>query len=484
MKIIFEMFGPNLTIDFLPLPTSLDDLPNVHFGMRRPSTVFFDTPQLPDSVMDLTARWAFNHQNRRLSFTSRDGVLPPTVETYGSGPVFRNHIIVEYFDKYCLCERDCSLCSSPTVNFSSLDATVIGSPMRELKYELLHTTKTVYPVFSLELFSERSFMVVPLTANEHAGVADSAREDSTVLHAFSSLTLHLPDSVVFPFLSLHRVTFACTSQCELKAGHITSDFTTLYFRDRASVTVPAPPGGFSLDARSLPFVPILFMGPRRINVSGVVLTSYEPSLPELSVTATGPVSLFLSPRVRKRASADGIPRVRLILEESPASVAFPGEQWPDGLLDITAKVLAVHGSSPLSLEGACATTPAVLACEGSGPVYINGILPNFHSRYCVCEGVACDGCHTAVGFTASAIARSAAGNPHRLVEYGVRGSTPRRRPLFALRAFVVAGGTAVVRLSPSPAVVCRRTRAWSTLLRMQIYFLSGVRAFCLTVQCI
>jgi hypothetical protein len=453
---VLDLTSRRVDLSFAPRPNSLDDLPNITFHCRRSARFFWNTTQFPDPVMDLSGLWTFNHLSQSLYFESPPNVRPPTVTTTGMGVVLTNNQTVAYSSKYCLCDKACDDCTDTIVPFAKIDQTVIGNPSKVLHYTIRHSSATHYPRFNTEHFGDRTLTVVGKGPNEHAGVTsyhvgDTHDDEDDGVHSFQGITVHFSGPVKFPMVDFAEVRFACRRNCSLNSTHLAIDFAVLNASSHVHFVPPLK--GWDIHTNNfLDFVNVTLVSAQQILLNGRPLVSNPVTRPEVVIRVSSHVNLRLGPLLRKSPGIESVPRVRIIVDSATNSILCSGEQWPEALNDTTAKIIIDHGSSPLHVTGEpkdkdYSTVPPVIAHSGTGPVYFNGILSNFYSSYCVCEGFCEDSCgdvRPIIDYNASSIADTIRGNPNRVVEYFVHGTTNRRRPVFPLhdfrgRSFTVSG---------------------------------------------
>jgi hypothetical protein len=445
--VVFEAQSRALDFNFEPLPETPADLPPIDFNFARTAQIFFDCEQLPDPLMDLTNLWRFSAGNTSLFFRTRPGVIRPSVAINSTGETLTNDRPFEYFDSYCLCRETCPDCHDPLVTFDQLDQTVIGNPHKSIRYIVGRSKKAKYPHFNLEHFGDRNLTVIGQTIDEHVHVFGNAADSDRGFHHFSGLNLHLGLDVKFPSVSLASVALIPDyARSSLTATHLSIDFKSFQAIDASRIELKPPIGGFQLDASNLPDeVVITLVSTRKIRVNGYNITTNLETTPEIVVKIRTSASLELGPVIRENPFEDNVPRLRIITQGDLVIVKCAGTDWPTGLADLTAKIMIEHGSGDLRVTGeplgttTYATAPALLAHEGTGPVFFNRVLLGFQESYCICAGATCAAdcgkTGPVIGFADADIRGTLVNNPHRMIQYHIRGSSPTSRANFAMANF-------------------------------------------------
>lgn len=490
-----KLSSPKINMTFHSYPDNEEFFPKLTFEMRRTSSIYFDFPIDGDfhESMNLEDRITFKHSTYGLYIYSREGTLAPTFKHEGTGPFLRNDKPVVYHDTYCLCnnetlgkakcEEKCG--STPFVPFSEIEYTVIGNYKDSLKYIIAGSDDTnknednvkvvkSMPVFDIEHFKDKNLTVYGMTKNEHIRIIGDTTDDPTDdvgYHRFSSITIHTIDSFSFPDVTLYNIVFAFDESGAQKANktaneianlgflnttHLEIDYTSLKQVQSKKIPIIAPLYGFEVHTTNIlkGDFPLKIINKTTVQVAEVIIPIRSHTLFELY--CGGSLSIQLDPTFPN--TVNDFPKTKIVLEGDENSINFIGK-WDEHLSTLTSKIIAYHGDNPLYSYGDFDGTkskfnPPAIAHDGTGAYYVNGLLTNYHSCYCICEGTLCeDYCKKyaedapIVNFSESSISATAIGNPTRMIEYVIVGSGEAfgRRPFFGLhdyqyRSFMITNG--------------------------------------------
>ena len=444
----------------MPDMDEVEDFPRIIFQFERSAKVALNFEQFPDELMDLSKRITVRHGNRALFVEAPPGIDPPTIKRDGTGPFYVNAKIKTWFDNYCLCEGDdCNrLCGERTIiEFNDIDKTVIGNPNMRLDYIIAGSSTKNHPKFDLEHFGDRNLTVMGATQHEHVGVFGSAGVEDEGHHFFNGVTVHvLQDQdksnykVHFPVVEFAEVNFICkavSETCDVGSNLLQIDYKSYVSGQEYVFFEPGLLGTHIHTTNVVNLVNIELISEFVIKLNDVKVRACETTRSRITVKTGGNVNVLLGSKLQESPDVGKIPRLTIVTEGDTNFVTFPGLQWPDKLSDITAKVIVVHGQNPLHISGEIhekdkyKARPPVVAHQGTGPLYFNGILSNYHSRYCVCEGRLCkQDCEQigpVVSFSEKEITATATGNPSRSIEYVVLNTALDRRPVFGVDHFQV-----------------------------------------------
>lgn len=492
-----RLSSPRINFTICSYPENKEFFPKLTFDMKRTSSIFFEYPIDGDfhEIMNLKDRITFKHYSYGLYIDSGNGTTAPTFNHIGTGPFLRSDKIAAYqnIDTFCLCNNETlghSKCkeecgTTQYVPYADIEYTVIGNSKESLKYIIAGSDdknkdednqKVIksMPVFNIEHFKDKNITVYGMTKNEHIRIIGDTTDDPTDdvgYHRFSSIAIHTIDSFSFPDVTLYNIYFvfdqdgarrANKTQEEISklgyinATHLEIDYSSLKQAVEKQIPIIAPLYGFEVHTTNIikGDFPLKIINKTSVSVDGIVVPIRSRTLFELYCGGT--LTIQLDPNFP--STVNDMPKIKLVLEGDENTINFVG-QWDEHLSTLTAKIIAYHGENPLYSYGEFDGTkskfnPPAIAHEGTGAYYVNGLLTNYHSCYCICEGAICEEyCKKyaedapIVNFSESSISATAIGNPSRMIEYVVIGSSEdfERRPFFGLhdfqyRSFMITNG--------------------------------------------
>ncbi|KAK8897217.1 hypothetical protein M9Y10_015153 [Tritrichomonas musculus] len=505
-----------INITFDPVPKDEYEIPKIIFKLQSNSKIFINSDQFEYEKMPIN-RITFIHKSKTLYLYSKNGTTPPIFSYVGNGYRYLNDKKRIFHNSYCICqklscEEKCGKNTEIINGFDSisLDQTVVGNPSESLTYYIANTQETEgnYPVFDLEHFGDRKLNVIGVSSEEHIGFIGDATDDVGQF-SFSQLTMHTKNgesSLLFPNVSFHKVkiyqlqfarkskiqsetlkkevdkenstqkqnkvsdlSFLPAKQYFLKSTYLIIDYSTLENFVTNNVFITAPQNGVEIHTASISSdVSLRFFTSSHVEVNKLVNMSMMPHT-TLSIYTTKNVNFLISPHFPKVVSS--FPKLRIIIEGDESNVTFSDSAgWPEELSDISAKVTIIHGYNIVYLVGhfdseknEYSTKPPIVDHKGNGPFFLNGILSNFKTAYCICSGQRCtEQCSESIvdsiskeeenvgdfgisdkkvslwppiNFTENDIEKTVVGNPTKHIEYFIHGSSPDNRPLFGLHSF-------------------------------------------------
>ncbi|OHT08217.1 hypothetical protein TRFO_23288 [Tritrichomonas foetus] len=451
---IIQLSSRRINFTFNSPPTSEDYFPNITFKMMKTCHVFINEDQFNDDLMYIE-KITFDHGRRGLYIDSRNGTIPPTFNHIGTGPYLKNDEKVLFLNKYCLCENEKCIfyCQhQKIVPFGQIDRTIIGNPHKTLEYLIVNSEATKKPIFDLEHFGGRNLTVTGRNNLQHIEVIGDGTDD-VGFHTYSSLTIHSKTNFLFPDVILKAVDFSYEGKekAALNSTKLSLDFTTLKNANSQDVKIIPTSEGVELHTTNIikTELSMKILSPTEIEINDVVVSILNHT--NLYLYCSGAVNLAISESFPKKVSA--VPKIRIYAEGDKSTINFVGT-WPTELNQLTAKIVVIHDNNPCFVTGdydgkKYKFQPPLIAHEGTGAFFENGVLSNFKSKYCLCEGSNCEEKCQPIGpvipFDETSISKTAIGNPTRLIEYVVFNSAAEKRPFFGLhdytqRSFLVTSG--------------------------------------------
>ncbi|KAK8870868.1 hypothetical protein M9Y10_008766 [Tritrichomonas musculus] len=226
------------------ISTNLSNFPKIKiFAEGDINTVNF-AGFWPKELSDISAKLTVIHGENPLYVQGDfDGTKykfnPPIIDHEGIGPIFFNGVLSNYKDSFCVCEGpDCSdICEDESlINFStkSISSTVFYNPTRTIEYTIKNSDSKSYPVFDLNDFVFKSFIIQSENKRSTIGILPSKnRPDSSISHFFKNVKIVLIENFEYQFgqLELETVSFSKLSKSFDKAKIIQSgmivDFTSI-----------------------------------------------------------------------------------------------------------------------------------------------------------------------------------------------------------------------------------------------------------------
>lgn len=474
--------SPNVNWSFHSYPDNSDFFPKLTIELHRTTHFIFNFPGEGDfhESMNLEDRITIDHGSHGVYINSNDGTMAPTFSHIGKGPFLRNNKPIDYHDTYCLCNNETlgnekcqETCgSTPFSPFSEIEYTIIGNPKESIKYIITGSTDAHknlpnskihadMPLFDIEHFKDKNITVYGMSKNEHIRIIGDTTDDpddAYGFHKFSELTIHTTDTFSFPAVALYSVHFEFdvdAANTSLKkpeelgffnCTRLEIDLKSLHNLKEKHIPLLPPVYSSAIHTTNIIKTDLIVkvINMTSVMVDGLVIPIKQHTL--LKIFCGGSLTFEVSKDFSNKVS--DFPKLTFVLEGDQNTINFVGT-WPESLETLTSKVTAEHGDNPLYSNGdydgtSYKFTPPTIAHEGAGAYFVNGLLTNYHSHYCICQGSICqEECSKnaedapIIGFSEKEISATARGNPTRMIEYTVigTGETFDKRPFFGLHDY-------------------------------------------------
>lgn len=174
----------------------------------------------PKDLSDISAKLTVIHGKNPLYVQGDfDGVnykiKSPIIDHIGIGPIFFNGVLSNYKDSYCVCQGDncLDLCHGEVpINYTkqSISTTVINNPTRIIQYVIKNSNFQNYPIFDLDDFTYKSFIVQNGDKKGCIGILPHKLNiDSSITYTFKNIKIILLEDKEYHFgqLQLEKVSF-------------------------------------------------------------------------------------------------------------------------------------------------------------------------------------------------------------------------------------------------------------------------------------
>lgn len=457
---ILDLKARNISVDFDPIPDDIEHFPKIKFILRTTVDIFFNTTGFKEAIMDLTKYIKLDHGQRPIYVAQPKGITHKVNFGFeGEGKVYVNgQEGVVLSNDYCVCDDDKDKCTekcleSVIIKFDEVESHSVGNPNQQISFKIYGASTTVFPLFDIEHYADKTVTFEGLTDSEHIGlIADPIDEEIHGYHTFKNLKLHVKkqpedgeDSTQGPEFFFGRVLFRKVSfvnNCKINSTLFSIDWDSYETILKRKITVNPPREKFDIHFEENPdeLASVEFTSSKSVTLNDKYIINYFPETEGNEIHFDSAELKIKLPKETPPTKISELPDIHFVSKNS-AIMTFTGD-WKL-FEDISQKISIDHGDNKISIQGDKVDgkfLPCPIISEiGDGDYLYQGEVLKFDEEYCLCKGdkckEECQGLGEIIDFSQSSITKTVKNSPHEEIIYHISGSSSSDNPCFKLQDF-------------------------------------------------